>query len=228
MYPVLDSLKHRLIVSCQAQPGEPLYGPAFMAAMARSAEIGGAAAIRANGPDDIAAICSVTKLPVLGIYKRRRPDYEIYITPTFEDAAAVVRAGARIVAIDGTPRPRPNDATLATLVRRIHDELHVPVMADISCVDDALASEKAGTDWIGTTLAGYTQHGRPKTSGPDLELISVLAERISKPIIVEGRISEPAEVAEAFERGAYAVVIGTAITRPQDITRRFVAALPIH
>jgi N-acylglucosamine-6-phosphate 2-epimerase len=108
MYPVLESLKHRLIVSCQAQPGEPLYGPAFMAAMAQSAEIGGAAAIRANGPEDVAAICSVMTLPVLGIYKRRRPDFEVYITSTFDDAAAVVRAGAQIVAIDGTPRPRPN------------------------------------------------------------------------------------------------------------------------
>jgi N-acylglucosamine-6-phosphate 2-epimerase len=226
MYPVLESLKHRLIVSCQAQPGEPLYGAAFMAAMACSAEIGGAAAIRANGPDDIAAICSVTKLPVLGIYKRRRPDFEVYITPTFEDAAIVVQAGAQIVAVDGTLRLRPNDETLATLIGRIHEELHVPVMADISCVEDALASEEAGADWIGTTLAGYTTHGRPKTPGPDLDLISILAERINNPIIAEGRISEPAQVAEAFERGAYAVVIGTAITRPQDITRRFVAAVP--
>jgi N-acylglucosamine-6-phosphate 2-epimerase len=99
-------------------------------------------------------------------------------------------------------------------------------MADISCVEDALASEESGADWIGTTLAGYTKHGRPKTPGPDLELISILAERIGKPIIAEGRISEPAQVGEALERGAFAVVIGTAITRPQDITRRFVAALP--
>jgi N-acylglucosamine-6-phosphate 2-epimerase len=115
---------------------------------------------------------------------------------------------------------------LAALIRRIHDELHVPVMADISCIEDSLASEEAGADWIGTTLAGYTTHGRPKSAGPDLELISILAERTSRPIIAEGRISEPTQVSEAFQRGAYAVVIGTAITRPQDITRRFVAALP--
>src|SRR3954471_260738 len=130
MNEILDSLKGQLIVSCQAGPDEPLHGAVYMAAMARAAKIGGAAAIRANGSDDIAAIRTAVDLPILGINKLKITGTDVYITPDFASAEAVVRAGAHMVALDGTARPRPNGETLGTLIARIHNELHVPVMAD--------------------------------------------------------------------------------------------------
>jgi N-acylglucosamine-6-phosphate 2-epimerase len=226
MYPVFASLRNRLIVSCQAGPEEPLHCPIHMAAMARAAQIGGAAAIRANGPEDIAAIRAAVNLPILGIYKQKTPGFDVFITPTFEAAQAVIKAGAQIVALDGTTRARPKYQTLRAIITRIHNELNVPVMADVSCVEDAVASQEAGADWIGTTLAGYTEHGRPSIRGPDLELISILVKCTEKPVIAEGRFIEPTQVTEAFARGAYAVVVGSAITRPQEITRHFADACP--
>ena len=123
MNDLIESLSGRLIVSCQAKEGEPLYGPPYMVAMARSAEIGGAAGIRANGPEDVAAIRAAVKLPILGIYKQQHPDSEVYITPTFESARAVAEAGAHLIALDGSDRPRPGGETLARLIGRIHAQL---------------------------------------------------------------------------------------------------------
>ncbi len=224
-YPILESLRGKLIVSCQAGTDEPLYGAVHMAAMARAAEIGGAAGIRANGPDDIVAIRSSVNLYILGIYKLKYAGIDVYITPNFAAAESVVRSGAQMVAVDGTPRARPNGETLSMLIARIHSDLHVPVMADVSCLDDALGAQDAGADWIGTTLSGYTAHGRPAIAGPDLDFISELVNRVSQPVVAEGRFIEPVHVTEAFRRGAYAVAVGGAITRPQEITRRFVDAL---
>ncbi|MBN8618158.1 MAG: N-acetylmannosamine-6-phosphate 2-epimerase [Anaerolineae bacterium] len=226
MYPWVEALRGQIIISCQAGTDEPLHGPHFMAAMARAAAEGGAAGIRANGEADVAAICSAVDLLVIGINKVHYFGFEVFITPTFEDAQAVVRAGAKLVALDGTSRPRPGGESLEEIVTRIHTELHVPVMADLSCLDDALASEAAGVDFLGTTLSGYTNHGRPAIEGPDLDFISELVANTHKPVIAEGRFYEPRQVAEAFARGAFAVVIGGAVTRPQEITRRFVAAVP--
>ncbi len=223
---LIEGLCGKLIVSCQAGVDEPLHGPAFMAAMARAAELGGAAGIRANGPADIAAIRAAVSLPIIGINKKRYPGCPVYITPSFADAREIVEAGAHIVALDGTSRPRPEGVSLAGLVARIRGELGVPVMADLSCLEDALAAQQAGVDLLATTLAGYTEHGRPPTPGPDFDLISQLVEHSRLPVIAEGRFVEPAQVAEAFARGAHAVVVGSAITRPQAITRRFVEATP--
>lgn len=223
---VIDKLRGRLIVSCQALPEEPLHGPIFMAAMAKAAALGGAGGIRANGEADIAAIREVVALPILGIRKRKIAGTEIYITPEFADAQAVVRAGADLVALDGTIRQRPQtEPSLPRLIARIHDELRVPVMADCSCVADAEAAVAAGADLLATTLSGYTDHGRPPCEGPDLDLVQALAEMFSLPVIAEGRFYLPEQVTEAFARGAFAVVIGGAITRPHEITRRFVEAI---
>jgi putative N-acetylmannosamine-6-phosphate epimerase len=222
----IESLSGQLIVSCQALPDEPLYSPIFMMAMARAAAIGGAGGIRANGADNIAAIRAAVSLPILGINKRRVKGFEVFITPDYEDARSVVEAGADLVAIDGSNCPRPGGEALADIIRRIHAELKVPVMADCSCLEDGLYAEAAGADLIATTLSGYTRHGRLAQPGPDLELISQLVQRVQKPVIAEGRFREPREIAEAFERGVFAVVVGTAITRPSEITKRFVAALP--
>jgi putative N-acetylmannosamine-6-phosphate epimerase len=226
MRSLIESLSGKLIVSCQAPPDEPLYGSGYMAAMARAAVLGGAGGIRAKGADDITAIRAAVAVPILGITKRRVAGFDVFITPDYEDARQVVEAGADLVALDGSSCPRPGGETLVQIIERIHTELHVPVMADCSCLEDGVYAEDAGADIIATTLAGYTRHGRPMLPGPDLDLISQLVEKVQKPIIAEGRFHEPQEVAQAFERGVFAVVVGTAITRPSEITRRFVAALP--
>lgn len=220
------SLPRGLIVSCQALEGEPLHGPHFMAALARAAELGGAVGLRANTPADIAAIRQVTALPLIGLYKIQSPDSPVYITPHRAAAAAIARAGCDLIALDATPRPRPTGVTLQEMMDFIHTDLRKPVMADCSCLEDALRAEALGADIVGTTLAGYTEHGRPPMAGPDLELLAELVRRIKVPVVAEGRFHEPAQVTQAFALGAAAVVIGGAITRPHEITRRFVHAIP--
>lgn len=196
-----------------------------MAAMARAAIEGGAVGIRANSPADITAIRRITSLPLIGLWKQHTAEIDVYITPTKEAARQIVAAGCDIVAIDATARPRPDGEQLADLVAYIHQELGRPVMADISCLDDALAAEALGVDIISTTLAGYTKHGRPALPGPDFELVAQLAAHCHTPIVAEGRFREPAQARQAIELGATAVVVGSAITRPEFITHRFAAAL---
>jgi N-acylglucosamine-6-phosphate 2-epimerase len=214
-----------LIVSCQARPDNPLHGAAFMTAMALAAEAGGAAGLRMNGPDDIRAAGAVTALPIIGLYKRPSMGWSIEITPTFDEARAVAEAGASIIALDATGRPRPDGVSLAALIARIHAELGCPVLADCAGVDDGLAAEAAGADAVATTMSGYVNPATPPPDGPDLDLVEALAARLRVPLIAEGRIKTPAEARAALERGAYAVVVGTAITNPREITKRFVAAL---
>ncbi|MFE7977456.1 N-acetylmannosamine-6-phosphate 2-epimerase [Streptomyces shenzhenensis] len=226
MNTVIKAIQSGLVVSCQAAEGNPLRGPQYMAAMARAAATGGAVGLRAEGPDDVAAVAQATGLPVIGILKaaNQGPDL-VYITPTYADAALVVAAGASIVAADGTARPRPDGQDLATLIRRIHDELGVPVMADVDSLESGRYAEQAGADVLGTTLAGYTGTGTAP-AGPDLELLAQLVHNSSLPVIAEGKFWTPEDVTQAFALGAHAVVIGTAITNPLAITRRFVAAVP--
>lgn len=221
---LFGALRGGLIVSCQARPGSPLFGPQFMAAMAKEAEIGGAVGLRVNGPEDIRAVRAMTGLPIIGIFKIYSPHSPIYITPTFAAARAVVEAGADVVALDGTGRPTGNSETLVELIARIHSELGVPVMADVSTATEGIAAARAGADLVATTLAGYTDYSR-KAEGPDFQLISELAATLSVPIIAEGRINTPEEAAEALRRGAFAVVVGRAITMPRTITARFAAAI---
>ena len=222
---VLERLYGKLIVSCQARPESPLHGSVYMAAMARAAEMGGAGGIRADGPEDIRAIRAVTTLPIIGIYKRRDLDPDVYITPRFEEARAVWEAGAPIIAIDGTPRPRPGGETLPSLIARMHEELRgCLIMADVSTVDEGVAAVQAGADLVATTLAGYTPYSR-RLPGPDLELVTELVRAVRVPVIAEGRFWRPEEVAEALRRGAHAVVVGTAITNPIALTRRFTVAM---
>lgn len=219
-------LPRGVIVSCQAYEGEPLFGAQIMAAMARAALEGGAVGIRANSPIDIAAIRAVTDRPIIGLYKLYTPPLSVYITPTRAAAAALAHAGCDMIAVDATARPRPNNETLAQLIRYIQHELRKPVMADVSCMADAELAQSLGADVLGTTLAGYTEHGRPALEGPDLDFLDALVRQSTVPVVAEGRYREPAQVARAFALGAHAVVIGGAITRPQDITRRFVHAVP--
>ena len=222
-----DPLPRGLIVSCQAEEEEPLFGAPIMAALARAALQGGAVGIMANSPADVAAIRAVTSGFLIGVNKVRVPGAAVYITPTREAAAAVARAGCDMIAIDATPRPRPDGSTLRDLVTYIQTTLAKPVMAHISCLKDAVQAEALGVDVLTTALAGYTDHGRPPLDGPDLELLAAVVARSRLPVVAEGRFATPGELAQAFDLGAYAVVIGGAITRPRDITRRFVQAVPV-
>ncbi|WDQ99227.1 N-acetylmannosamine-6-phosphate 2-epimerase [Devosia sp. J2-20] len=216
------SLPRGLIVSCQARADNPLHGPAFMGAMALAARDGGAVAIRANGPDDIAAV-KAAGLPVIGIHKIFSDEYPVYITPSFAAAEAVVAAGADIVGLDCTTRPRDGVPALA-LIRRIRQELGVPVFADVSNLEEARAATDCGATYIATTLSGYTAATQSANQEPDLALVEALATRLPIPVIAEGRYNTPALVRQAFEAGAHAVVVGTMITNPREITRQFVAA----
>ncbi len=213
-------LEKGLIVSCQARADNPLHGPNFMGAMALAARDGGAVAIRANGPADIAAV-KAAGLPVIGIHKVFSDQYPVYITPDFAAAEAIVAAGAEIVALDCTPRPRAGEAP-GVLIRRIREKLRAEVFADISTLDEGLAAAESGATYVATTLSGYTEATQPKPDTPDLALIEALASRLSVPVIAEGRYNSPDLVRRAFEAGAHAVVVGTVITNPREITRSFV------
>lgn len=225
MHPALARLSGGLVVSCQARPDNPLHGPAFMAAMARAAAAGGAVGVRIDGPDDVRAVRAAVTLPIVGLYKRPTGGSPVVITPTFADAAAVAAAGADIIALDGTGRPRPDGVALETLIGRIHAELGRPVLADVGDLADGLAAVAAGADAVATTLSGYLDAAQPPPEEPDLDLVEALARRLQVPVIAEGRIRTPQEARMAMARGAFAVVVGTAITNPREITRRFVAAL---
>ncbi|ODT82630.1 MAG: N-acetylmannosamine-6-phosphate 2-epimerase [Pelagibacterium sp. SCN 64-44] len=214
-------LPRGLIVSCQARADNPLHGPHFMGAMALAARDGGAVAIRANGPADIAAV-KAAGLPVIGIHKVFSDAYPVYITPNFAAAEAIVAAGAAVVALDCTARKRDGESP-TVLVRRIREELGAEVFADISTLDEGLAAADWGATYVATTLSGYTEATQPKPEGPDLKLLEGLAARLPVPVIAEGRFNTPALVRQGFEAGAHAVVVGTMITNPREITRMFVA-----
>ena len=214
-----------LVVSCQARADNPLHGPVYMSAMAQAAQAGGAGGIRANGEADVAAIRAVTRLPIIGIAKVWDDRFPVYITPGFEQAAQIAKAGADIVGLDATPRPRDGEP-VERLIGRIRTELGKEVFADIATLEEGRAAHAAGVTYVATTLSGYTEEtASRKTEGPDLELLSALVAEIPAPIVAEGRFDTPDLVAEAFRRGAHAVVVGTAITNPREITRNFVRAI---
>ena len=221
---LLQRLRGGLIVSCQAEAHEPLYGANIMAAMARAAVEGGAVGIRANGPEDIQAIRQVVSLPIIGILKVDLPGYEVRITPRLADALQIARAGADIIALDATHRPHPDGDKPANLIHAVKEATGCPVMADVSTAEEGIAAAQAGADLVGTTLSGYT-YNSPRQAGPDFMLVQQLVRRLTIPVIAEGRIATPAQARQALELGAYAVVVGAAITRPQWITRQFTQLL---
>ncbi|MGP7815145.1 N-acetylmannosamine-6-phosphate 2-epimerase [Glutamicibacter soli] len=219
----LESLRGKLIVSAQAYPGEPMRLPQTMAQVAASAVVGGAAAVRVQGLADIQFTRSAVEVPVIGLFKDGHEG--VFITPTVHHALAVAQAGAHIVALDGTRRERPDGLSLEQTVRAVHERSGALVMADCGSLSDALAAAEAGADLIGTTLAGYTGE-RAKTKGPDLELIGqIAAAGLDRPLVAEGRIHTPAQARAAVDAGAFAVVVGTAITHPATIASWFGDAL---
>ncbi len=219
----LNKIRGGLVVSCQAEEGSPFFQPESMARFATAAEMGGASGIRAKEPD-IRAIKDGCSLPLIGIDKVYLEGFEVYITPRFEDAERIARAGADIIALDCTPRPRPDGLAMEDLVRRIKAELKLPVMADISTLEEAIAAEKAGADLVATTLSGYTASS-PKRDTPDFDLLEAVTRAVDVPVIAEGHIHTLAEARACLALGAWAIVIGTAITRPIEVTQRFVKAI---
>ena len=224
-YPQLEAIQGRIVVSCQAGAESPLNAPRILAALAQSAEMGGAAGFRVDRPENVAAVRAISDLPILGINKMKVAGYEVFITPTFESARAVVEAGANIVGIDGTGRPRPNGEDVGEIIQRLHVECDVPVMADIASIEEGIEAAALGVDLVATTLAGYTPYS-PKRSTPAFDVLDGLVAATNVPIVVEGRIWTVEDVRTCFELGAYALVIGSAITVPQFITQRFVSAIP--
>ena len=212
----LDRLTGRLVVSCQAEAGTPLDAPTHIVALARAAVLGGAAGVRIEGIANVRAVRQAIAEPIVGIVKARRPETEVYITATCQEIADLVVAGADIVAFDATERPRPEPA--AALCRAAQAAGAI-AMADVSTFSEAIAARAFGADLVSTTLAGYT----PATAslvGPDFALMALMGSR-GIPFVAEGRIATPEEAGRALEFGARFVVVGSAITRPDAIAKRF-------
>jgi len=191
--------------------------------MAAAVLRGGAGGLRAEGSERIGAFRKITELPVIGLIKSYDAAGDVYITPDFVSARAVSAVGADIIALDCTRRRLQEAEPWPELIRRIHDELGRPVCADIATIDDAVAAQSAGADAVASTLFGYTFD----TAGSrtvSWSLVEALVARVTIPVIVEGHITRPEEVRRALEMGAHAVVVGSAITRPESITARFVRA----
>jgi N-acylglucosamine-6-phosphate 2-epimerase len=222
---MIEKLKNKVIVSCQAMPSEPLYREECMIAMMQSVVKGGAGGLRVAGMRDVANAKKLFDIPIIGLTKPEviPKNYKeiVYITPTVSDALSLVRAGADIVAFDGTQRPRPDSNNLYDIIKYIKINKRL-AMADISTFEEGMKCKELGADILSTTLSGYTLESGDKGEEPDFELLEKLAKESGLPVVLEGRIWEPEQVTKAFELGAHCVVIGSAITRPQLITKRFI------
>lgn len=228
MNEVLEKIKDKIIVSVQAMPSEPLYDEVCINALIKSVITGGAAGLRVAGIRDVKNAKKITDVPVIGITKPSKipANYKelVYITPTIKDATDIIEAGADIVAFDGTFRNRGVKENILQIIDFIHSKGRL-AMADISTLEEGIINSLIGADIISTTLSGYTTYSEKDSTEPDFELVEKLSKVVDTPIILEGRIWEPDEVKKAFEAGAFSVVIGSAITRPQLITRRFIKAI---
>lgn len=220
---MLKTIKGKLIVSCQALEDEPLHHPMIMAKMALAAKMGGAVAIRSNSAEDIIAIKKEVDLPVIGLYKKNYHDSDVFITPTKKEVLALINSGCDMIALDATQRKRPNGESLHHLIEFIHEH-HRLAMADISTLEEAVFAEKMGFDCVSTTLSGYTPYS-PQQEEPDYPLIDVCVKTLSIPVIAEGRISDTDQLRKVLACKPYAVVIGSAITRPQLITEKYVKVM---
>ncbi len=222
---ILDKIKGGLIVSCQALASEPLYDSYIMSKMALAAKLGGAVGIRANTVVDIKAIKEKVDLPLIGIIKQEYDDSDVYITPTMKEVDALVETGCEIIAIDATNRLRPNGETLEAFFTKVRKKYPNQLfMADTSCFDEGKKAEELGFNLIGTTMAGYT----PYTKGtplPDFNLMQRYVSELHTPVIAEGGIWVPEQLKKAIDIGVHSAVVGTAITRPRDITKHFVEVL---
>jgi N-acylglucosamine-6-phosphate 2-epimerase len=216
---VLETIKNNLVVSCQALEDEPLHDPYIMSKMAYAAKLGGASGIRANSVKDINAIKKEVDLPIIGIVKRNYPDSNVYITATMKEVDELFQEGVDIIAFDATQQTRPDGQSFQEFFAEVKAKYPNQLfMADISTLEEAIAAEKAGVDIVATTLAGYT----PYSEGTiPLELLQQVISHVTVPVIAEGNIDTPEKAKKAIKLGAYAVVVGSAITRPMLITEKF-------
>jgi N-acylglucosamine-6-phosphate 2-epimerase len=221
---LLQSLAQGLIVSCQAPTDSPLHDPIVIAAMAEAAVNRFAVGVRIDTPAHIQAVRQRVNVPIIGLWKQQIPGFEVYITPQFEHARAVAEAGADIIAIDATLRDRPHQETVAELIQQIHQTLHKPVMADVDTLESAMAAVASGADLVSTTLYGYT----PATHNlkpPGFDLLTQMVQQLEVPVICEGGIASPQMARQALDLGAYAVVVGTAITGIDALVKAYYAAI---
>ena len=220
----LDQIKGKVVVSCQALPEEPLHSSYIMSRMAVAAKQGGAAGIRAQSVEDINAIMEVCDLPMIGIIKRNYPDSDVYITASMKEIEELLTTKCQIIALDATDRPRPNGEKTEDLVARIHEAGRL-AMADCSTYEECAKAQEIGFDIISTTLCGYTPYSK-KVDGPNFELLKKCVDTLTVPVIAEGKINTPEDLRRVYEEcGVFSAVVGGAITRPQQITARFVGAL---
>ncbi len=213
-------LRGQLVVSVQADQGSPLRRPDVIALLALAAERGGAAALRVRSVQDVRAVREVCKLPTLGLTKTRRDDSEVYITPTPQEAQELAQAGCEMVAFDATDRPRPH--SVGELIGAIHAAGSL-ALADVSTFEEATHALEHGADAVSTTLSGYTAYS-PQQQEPDWDLMRALGGA-HLPYFAEGRLRTPQDAAQALTLGALCAVVGSAITRPDEVTGWFVAAL---
>jgi putative N-acylglucosamine-6-phosphate 2-epimerase len=219
----IKSLEGRLIVSCQALENEPLHSDFIMGRMALAAKEGGACGIRANTIVDIKEIQRQVDLPIIGIIKRVYPDSEVYITPTMDEVDALVNAGVDIIALDATNRPRPNNRSLKDFFGDVRAKYpDVLFMADCSTEEEAIFADELGFDFIGTTMVGYTKESEGlRIEENDFEILRNILAKVKHKVIAEGNINTPEKCKRVIELGAFSVVVGSIITRPQLITREF-------
>lgn len=220
---IIEKLKQQIIISVQAMPNEPLYKEECINAMMESVVNGGAKGLRLAGARDIRNAKKMFNIPIIGLTKPDKLPENwkeiVYITPTLKEVNELIDADADIIATDATQRQRPKE-NLEEIIDYIKSKNRLS-MADISTFEEGIKARELGFDIISTTLSGYTQHSRLDLTTPDFELLEKLVKELDCPIILEGRIWEPNEVDKAFELGAHSVVIGSAVTRPQLITKRF-------
>ncbi|MBE9388716.1 N-acetylmannosamine-6-phosphate 2-epimerase [Vagococcus salmoninarum] len=223
----IQKVQGGLIVSCQALAAEPLYSSFIMSRMALAAQVSGAVGIRANTVVDIQAIKDQVDLPLIGIIKQDYEGYSVFITPTLKEVRAVCAAGAEVVAMDGTQRSRPNDETLEEIITTIKKEYpEILLMADCSNLEDASLAESLGFDFVGTTLYGYTEGTQGcDIADNDFQFLKEVLAITSLPVIAEGKVDTPEKAKRVIELGCLCVVSGGAITRPQEITKRFADAV---
>ncbi|ASK60980.1 N-acetylmannosamine-6-phosphate 2-epimerase [Virgibacillus phasianinus] len=226
---MLNKIKGELIVSCQALADEPLHSSFIMSKMALAAKEGGAKGIRANSKKDIIEIKNEVDLPVLGIVKRDYDDSEVFITATYKEIDELLESGCEMIAMDATERQRPNDIRLGDLVQYAKEQKPtIQLMADIATIEDAVQAEKLGFDCISTTLHGYTEETKgKKLYHEEFSFLKNVLKRVNIPVIAEGNVITPEMAKQCLEIGAYSVVVGGAITRPKQITERFMEALAV-
>ncbi len=219
-----EVLKKKLVVSCQALENEPLHSSFIMGRMALAAKEGGASGIRANSVEDITEIKKTVDLPVIGIIKKEYPDSDVYITPTMKEIDELVNAGAEIIALDATLRPRPENVQINDFFKKIKEKYPKQLfMADISTLEEAKNAEEIGFDFIGTTLHGYTEETKNQNiANENFKFLKQILDTIKVPVIAEGKIDTPEKARVVLELGVLCVVVGGAITRPQLITKSFI------